>query len=557
MRFQSIARLAMLGMVLLFGATGGLTYFTNLRLGEAIRAMERQAVFKQLGDDLGNASDYLTNEARRYVQFGGKEHFDNYWREVNETKTRDRVVGRLKELDAPAAELGLIEQAKRNSDALIATEDAAMKAVAAKDFDKARHLMFDATYDRDKKLIMDPIGKFRDTMNDRAAREAAELRASADGFLLATNIFLAITAVVSIGMLYLVVLRGMVRPLGAMSQVMARLAEGEREIALPQLTTKGEVGDMMKAIRVFRDNAQEVERLASEQAEVKQKAEEGRRAAMSGFANEFERNIGGIVETVATAAHEMQKTAQSMLHEVEHSTARASAVAAAAEQATTNVQTVALAAEELSNAIDAIGRRVSQSSKTAAQAVEEASRTDVAVESLAEAANRISEVVNLINEIASQTNLLALNATIEAARAGEAGRGFAVVASQVKGLATQAAKATDEIKTQISSIQTTTGQAVAAIRSISGTISGMHDIAVEITASVEQQGAATQDIASNVSQAARGTTEVSRNIVGITDASRTVGSAASQVFEAAERLSRQSELLRDELRNFTATVRAA
>ena len=100
MRFQSIARLAMLGMVLLFGATGGLTYFTNLRLGEAIRAMERQAVFKQLGDDLGNASDYLTNEARRYVQFGGKEHFENYWREVNETKTRDRVVGRLKELDA-------------------------------------------------------------------------------------------------------------------------------------------------------------------------------------------------------------------------------------------------------------------------------------------------------------------------------------------------------------------------------------------------------------------------------------------------------------------------
>jgi len=131
------------------------------------------------------------------------------------------------------------------------------------------------------------------------------------------------------------------------------------------------------------------------------------------------------------------------------------------------------------------------------------------------------------------------------------------VASEVKGLATQAAKATDEIKTQISSIQTTTGQAVAAIRSISGTISGMHDIAVEITASVEQQGAATQDIASNVSQAARGTTEVSRNIVGITDASRTVGSAASQVFEAAERLTRQSELLRDELRNFTATVRAA
>jgi methyl-accepting chemotaxis protein len=228
MQFKIVAPAITGGLAVLFIGTGLLTYMTNLRLDTAIRARDLQAEFKQLGDDLGNASDYLTNEARRYVQFGDKEHYDNYWREVKETKTRDRVVARLKELGAPQRELDLIELAKKNSDALIKTEDDAMKAVEAKDFGTARRLMFDAEYDKNKAVIVDPLAKFRGMMNGRAERETAELRASADNFLLANHILLAVTAVVTLAFFYLVVIRGMMRPLGFMTEAMTRLAEGDR-----------------------------------------------------------------------------------------------------------------------------------------------------------------------------------------------------------------------------------------------------------------------------------------------------------------------------------------
>jgi methyl-accepting chemotaxis protein len=222
-----------------------------------------------------------------------------------------------------------------------------------------------------------------------------------------------------------------------------------------------------------------------------------------------------------------------------------------------NVQTVATATEELSAAGGEIGRQVSGSATVARKAVEEAERTNATVQQLALRAQRIGEVIGLIHSIAGQTNLLALNATIEAARAGDAGKGFAVVASEVKSLATQTAKAAEEIAAQVADIQGSTGEAVKAIHGIAGTIENISQIATTIASATEQQSAATHEIARNVQEAARGTQEVSGNIAGVTQASTAVNGAAAHVLDAAGSVAMQSERLKQSVESFLAAVKAA
>ena len=275
------------------------------------------------------------------------------------------------------------------------------------------------------------------------------------------------------------------------------------------------------------------------------------------IADTFEANVKTVVDAVTASATQLQSTAQSMTATAEETNRQASSVAAASEQASANVQTVASASEELSSSIAEIARQVAESSHMSNDAAEQARNTNTQVESLAAAAQKIGEVVNLISDIAEQTNLLALNATIEAARAGEAGKGFAVVASEVKSLASQTAKATEEISGQIGSIQTATTDAVAAIREIAKTIESLSEIASTIAAATEQQGAATQEIAGSVQQAASGTTEVSNNIAGVTQAASEAGASASQVLDAANGLTQQSDNLRAEVDRFLGEVRAA
>jgi methyl-accepting chemotaxis protein len=275
------------------------------------------------------------------------------------------------------------------------------------------------------------------------------------------------------------------------------------------------------------------------------------------IADDFETNVKGVVQTVASAASQLQGTAKALGGSAEETTRQSTVVSAASEQAAVNIQTVASAAEELSASIGEISRQVSESAKIARDAVSQAKATDAQVEALSQGAAKIGEVVRLINEIASQTNLLALNATIEAARAGEAGKGFAVVASEVKNLASQTAKATEEIGGQIAAIQSATSGAVGAIRSIGETIARIDQISGSIAAAVEEQSASTAEIARNVQQASAGTAEVSSNIVTVTDAARETGKSAGQMLGSADELSRESARLSEQVDRFLREVRAA
>jgi len=299
------------------------------------------------------------------------------------------------------------------------------------------------------------------------------------------------------------------------------------------------------------------EQASAERKVAREKAEAERKTVMSGLADDFERAVGKIVDTVSTTSTELESAAGSMSRTAETTQQLSAAVAAASEESSTNVQSVASASDEMAASVSEISRQVQESSRIAMEAVAQARKTDARISELSQAAGRIGDVVKLITAIAEQTNLLALNATIEAARAGAAGKGFAVVAQEVKQLAAQTAKATDEISGQIAGMQTATRESVGAIKEIGGTIARISEIATTIASAVEEQGASTQEIARNVQQAAQGTAQVSGNIGEVTRGASETGSAASQVLVSAQSLAAESNHLKSEVAKFLDTVRAA
>jgi len=338
---------------------------------------------------------------------------------------------------------------------------------------------------------------------------------------------------------------------------MAALANGELNTAIPGTDRRDEVGEMAAAVQVFKDNAQEMDRLKAEREAASERDAADRRRIMTELASKFESSVGAIVNNLASATSEMETTAGSMTTTAEQTARQLTAVSETSTVASTDVQSVASAAEELSSSIAEISRHVTTSASVATKAVDESQRTNGLINGLADAARKIGAVTSMINEIASQTNLLALNATIEAARAGEAGKGFAVVASEVKSLASQTGKATEEISAQIGAMQSATDDTVSAIQSISAMISQFSEISTVIASAVEQQNAATQEIAQHVQRVASGTHEITRTIADVGEGANEAGKSAGRVLEAAGRLSRQAGHLSGEVSEFLAGVRAA
>lgn len=434
-------------------------------------------------------------------------------------------------------------------------------------------------YGGDSLSVYSPINVFGERWAFVTETSVAEANKARDHMLVIAVIFLVITAGIVAVIGYFVAVK-IGNRIVSMTTAMSTLAAGDTDLEIPGQEETDEIGDMATAIQIFKENAlknkaleleqeqmraeAEEKRLAEEKAQEervkereveKKQAEEDTAQELRNLVTSFENSVGFVVDGVASAATEMESTAQNMTSISERTSLNANSVASASGETSNSVQSVASATEELSASIQEISQQVSQSSNVTTQAVADAEKANELIEGLDIGTQDIGEVVSLIQDIAEQTNLLALNATIEAARAGDAGKGFAVVASEVKNLASQTAKATEQISSQISNLQSMTGDAVSSVKNIAKTIRDVDAIASAIASAVEEQGAATQEISSSVQKAAAGTQEVSTSIQAVTDAANESNDASQDVLTASKELSKQAEHLREQVASFVDNVK--
>ena len=350
--------------------------------------------------------------------------------------------------------------------------------------------------------------------------------------------------------------RGITRPLRAITGSMENLAANQLETEIPGVDRKDELADIARCVQVFKDNALRVRRLEQEQEAANAHAEQEKRRSLDALATSFEQSVGKLVAGLTAQVADVRARAETMTVTSNDSLSRADAVAVSSEQSTSNVKAVSEAADELASASAEIGTQVARAAEMARGASTQAGIGNERITALAEIASRIGAVVALIQDIAEQTNLLALNATIEAARAGDAGKGFAVVASEVKSLATQTAKATEDIRRQIEEMQGASTDAVAAIETVSRAVSGLDEMNAAVAAAVEQQAATTSTIAGNSQEAAEQTSRVSSEIAEVSSASRETGRSAGEVLSTCNVLETEMQSLEHEVSSFINRIRA-
>jgi methyl-accepting chemotaxis protein len=401
--------------------------------------------------------------------------------------------------------------------------------------------------------IIDDIVKLTNDQNTATESSAAERVRTLSWLLWSVSVLVFL--IVGAGLAGVTL--GVIRPIIRMTDVMKRLADGNHDIQIPSRSRGDEVGAMARAVQVFKENALRVTAMESEREDLKSRSEQDRKAAIHQIADGFDRAIGKIVHAVSTASSEMEAAASQLTNTAEVTKKLTTNVAAASEQSSASAQSAAAASEQMASSVSEIARQVQDSHRISRAAVEQAEQTNARISELSQSASRIGDVVKLINAVAEQTNLLALNATIEAARAGEAGRGFAVVAAEVKALASQTAKATEEITGHVSQMQAATELSVTSIRVIGGTIGQISEISQAIAASVEEQGTATREIARSVQHAAEGAADVSSSVAQVSRGAAETGTASGHVLDLARSLLDESNHLKDEVGRFLDSVRAA
>ncbi|MFY8095680.1 MAG: methyl-accepting chemotaxis protein [Niveispirillum sp.] len=397
------------------------------------------------------------------------------------------------------------------------------------------------------------INRFIDKQERDNGLIGDETRAQARDFSELMLVVCAICLVLGVGIAWWTV--GSLAPLRRLTDAMLRLADGDLSTEIPAKEAANEVGEITSAVQVFKHNAIEADRLRREQAATEERSKQARQAEMQALARRFEDQVSAVVSAVSASSTQVRQSAELLLTTAESAEERVDTVESSSIQATDNVQAVATAAGQLASSIQEIARQIEESADRTRRAAEQAAHTNSIVDGLSAKADRIGEVLGLISDIASQTNLLALNATIEAARAGEAGKGFAVVASEVKSLASQTARATDDIAQRITEIQSATGEAVKAIKEIGTTVGQVNRIATAIASAVEEQNAATTEIARSARQASDGVETVTMAVVDVREGTARTGAESKQLLMASAELTEHAGSLRNQVDHFLASVR--